>query len=80
MQSLEGHLLFASNYLLDPNFAKTVILLVQHNEQGALGVVVNRPTCKTVSELWTEVGEALCESPRPAYLGGHRGDRGWLDG
>ena len=70
MNSLEGHLLVASRYLLDNNFVKTVILLVQHSEEGALGVVVNRPTCKTVKELWKEVGEAPCKSTRPVFLGG----------
>jgi len=70
MDSLEGQLLVASRYLLDSNFIKTVVLLVQHNDQGALGVVVNRPTCKTVKELWKEVGEARCESTQPVFLGG----------
>lgn len=70
MKSLEGHLLCASSDLLDPNFVKTVVLLVQHGEQGALGVVVNRPTCKTIRELWREVGDAPCESEQPIYLGG----------
>lgn len=70
MESLEGHLLFASSQLLDANFVKTVVLMIQHNQQGALGVVVNRPTCKTVKELWEDVGDAKCESELPVYLGG----------
>jgi putative transcriptional regulator len=70
MNSLEAHLLVASRYLLDGNFVRTVVLLVQHSDQGALGIVVNRPTCKTVKELWKEVGEAPCKSTRPVFLGG----------
>lgn len=70
MKCLEGHLLLASSRLLDPNFLKTVILLIQHSEQGALGLVVNRPTSKTVKELWKEVGESRCESKQPVHLGG----------
>ena len=70
MKSLEGHLLFASSRLRDNNFVKTVILLLQHNEQGALGVVVNRPTSKKVQELWKDVGDADCESEQPVHLGG----------
>ncbi len=70
MESLQGQLLIASPKLLDPNFAKTVILLVQHSEQGALGLVVNRPTSKKVKELWQEVGESGCNSEHSVYLGG----------
>jgi putative transcriptional regulator len=70
MESLEGQLLLASPQLLDPNFVRTVILLVQHNDMGALGLVINRPTGKTVQELWKQVGESPCESQQPVHLGG----------
>jgi putative transcriptional regulator len=70
MDSLEGKFLLASQKLLDQNFVKTVVLMVQHNNQGALGVVVNRPTSKNVQELWREVGDSPCESTRPVHLGG----------
>jgi len=70
MDSLEGHFLFASPRLLDTNFVRTVVLLIQHNEQGALGLVINRPTSKTVKELWKEVGQSPCESEASVYLGG----------
>ena len=70
MSTLEGHLLLASPALLDPNFAHSVVLLIQHNEQGALGVVVNRPTGKTVRELWREVSQTPCDCRRPVHLGG----------
>ncbi len=70
MKSLQGQLLIASRHLLDGNFVKTVILLIQHDEEGAFGVVINRPTCKVVKELWQEVGETGCESEQPVYLGG----------
>ena len=70
MESFEGHLLLASSRLLDPNFLKTVILLIQHGDQGALGLVVNRPTSKMVKELWREVGPARCQSEQPVHLGG----------
>jgi len=70
MESLAGHLLVASPQLLDPNFAKTLVLLVQHDEEGAFGVIINRPIRKTVQELWREVGSAPCHSRQPVYLGG----------
>jgi putative transcriptional regulator len=38
------HLLIASPYLQDPNFVKTVILMIEHHGEGALGMIVNRPT------------------------------------
>ena len=70
MESLEGQLLLASPQLLDPNFVRTVVLLVEHNDMGALGLVINRPTGKTVQELWKQVGESPCESQQPVHLGG----------
>jgi putative transcriptional regulator len=70
MDSLEGQLLIASPHLADPNFLHTVVLMIQHNDQGALGVVVNRPTSKTCKELWKDVGEAPCASRQPIFLGG----------
>ena len=70
MESLEGHLLLASPQLSDPNFAHAVVLLIQHNDDGALGLVLNRPTSKTVAELWQQVGEGACPSQQPVHLGG----------
>jgi putative transcriptional regulator len=70
MASLAGHLLVASQSLLDPNFVKTVVLLVQHADEGALGVVVNRPIGKNVQDLWREVGGGPCTNTQPVYLGG----------
>jgi putative transcriptional regulator len=70
METFEGQLLLASPQLLDPNFVRTVVLLVEHNDQGALGLVLNRPTGKTVQDLWKQVGEAPCESLDPVHLGG----------
>lgn len=42
-ESLRGKLLVASLKLTDPNFARTVVLMCMHDEEGALGVVLNRP-------------------------------------
>jgi putative transcriptional regulator len=70
MESLAGHLLIASPQLLDPNFARSLVLLIEHSEEGAFGVVLNRPVPKTLQELWREVGSAPCHSQQPVYLGG----------
>ncbi len=70
MESLEGHLLIAAPELLDPNFVRSVVLMVQHNEQGALGLILNRPTSKELRQLWADVGEEPCHADGPVYLGG----------
>ena len=43
-KSLKNHFLVASTDLLDPNFAKTVVLIIDHSDEGAFGVIINRPT------------------------------------
>jgi putative transcriptional regulator len=43
-ESLKGRLLVATPALGDPNFDRTVVLVLEHNEDGAVGVVLNRPT------------------------------------
>lgn len=50
MDSLKGQLLIAGGGLFDPNFRRTVILLGEHNEEGALGVVLNRPAPFRIDE------------------------------
>ncbi|MEM9702804.1 MAG: YqgE/AlgH family protein [Planctomycetota bacterium] len=46
--SLRGHLLVAGRQLRDPNFHRTLVLMVEHGEDGAFGLVVNRPSDTTV--------------------------------
>jgi putative transcriptional regulator len=48
MESLRGQLLVAAPDLLDPNFRRTVVLVGEHGEEGAMGVVLNRPSPVTV--------------------------------
>src|SRR5256885_10926197 len=48
--SLRGRLLVAEPMLLDPNFVRTVVLLVEHTEEAAAGVVLNRPSETQLSE------------------------------
>ncbi len=50
VESLRGNLLIAGPALLDPNFRRTVVLVGDHGDEGALGVVLNRPTDLTVEE------------------------------
>lgn len=65
-----GRLLVASRDLGDPNFAKTVILLVHYNEdQGAVGLVVNKRTDVPISKVFHDLKEAGGRSD-PVYIGG----------
>lgn len=70
MQSFQGQLLVAAGQLQEPTFSQTVVLMLQHNEQGALGVVLNRPVEQTIRNLWEQVSEAPCEVDLPVNLGG----------
>jgi len=54
-------LLVASPLLLDPNFLHAVVLLVEHDEGGAMGVILNRPLPLTLSQI--------CDESRLAYAG-----------
>lgn len=69
-QSLSGRLLAASPQLGDPNFRRTVVLIVEDDpDEGTLGVVLNRPTevpLHQVLESWT----ALATGPRVVFKGG----------
>lgn len=70
MANLERHLLVASPQLRDEWFAQTVVLLIAHNENGAFGVVLNRPTLETVGQIWNQLGGSPCDSQEPAHVGG----------
>ncbi len=69
-KSLKGHLLLASNKMLDPNFARTVTLIFDHNPEGAAGVILNKPIEKTISEISSEVFEIKSDWEKPIHLGG----------
>ena len=84
MQSvnLTNHFLIAMPNMDDPYFAKSLTYICEHNEQGALGVVVNRPTEMTVGALFEQVEIPLSDdelSRRPVYFGGPvQVDRGFV--
>ncbi len=70
MTSLQGHLLVASPYLANSPFTGTVIFLLQHTEQGAWGVVLNRPAEASIRDFWQQVSDEPCESRQPVNVGG----------
>jgi putative transcriptional regulator len=67
--SLRGRLLIAGPTLHDPNFARTVVLMAEHGEEGAMGVVLNRPATITVGEAVPDLVE-LTGDEEPVYVGG----------
>jgi putative transcriptional regulator len=68
-ESLAGQLLLASPSLRDPNFARTVVLIGVHSEDGAMGIVLNRPSAATVGQAVPQLEHALSEL-EPVYVGG----------
>jgi putative transcriptional regulator len=70
MKSLKGQFLIAAPKLVDPNFNETVVLMVQHDDNGALGVVVNRPLEVTVQQASEQVLGTSCEASGVLHLGG----------
>jgi putative transcriptional regulator len=68
-ESLSGQLLLASPALHDPNFERAVILIGVHNEDGAMGVVLNRPSKITVGEAVPQLELAVAVQ-EPVYVGG----------
>jgi len=70
MKRIAGRLLIASPYLGDGNFFRSVIYIVRHDEQGAFGLVLNRPSEHTLEEVFAD---RLGHVPRrrdQIYLGG----------
>jgi len=65
----KGHFLVASRQLRDPNFAESVVLLIDYDQDGAMGVVINRPTNVRLSSVFPEFDE-LRERPDTVFVGG----------
>jgi putative transcriptional regulator len=69
MESVRGQLLIAGPSLLDPNFWRTVVLMIEHSDEGALGLVLNRPSETTVGEAVPQL-EDLVDLDDQLYIGG----------
>jgi putative transcriptional regulator len=67
--STVGQLLIAEPLLGDPNFDRSVVLMIEHNDDGALGVVLNRPTELEVDAVLSDWA-GLAASPPVLYMGG----------
>jgi putative transcriptional regulator len=69
MSSCRGNLLIAGPSLIDPNFWRTVVLVVEHNDDGALGLVLNRASETTVGDAVPQLSR-LIDSDDLVYIGG----------
>jgi putative transcriptional regulator len=69
-ESHRGQLLIASRGLRDPNFHQSVVLIVRHDAEGALGVVLNRPLDVTVAAACGDALAAASSVDAPLHLGG----------
>jgi putative transcriptional regulator len=84
--SLTHHFLIAMPAMADPNFSRTLTYICEHNAEGALGVIINRPMEMSLATLFERVGipleasEALSRfGEKPVYFGGPvQTDRGFV--
>lgn len=79
---LSNHFLIAMPSMEDSVFAKSLTYICEHNEQGALGIIVNRPTNLTLGELFEQINIPLKQSEMrniPVHFGGPvQTDRGFV--
>jgi putative transcriptional regulator len=66
---LDGYFLISEIALADPNFSRTVVLMITHDEKGAFGLVVNRPSPFTLGDL-VEGIEGSPAAGIPVFVGG----------
>ncbi|MGP1609362.1 MAG: YqgE/AlgH family protein [Burkholderiales bacterium] len=84
MQSvnLTDHFLIAMPAMTDPYFSRTLVYIAEHNDQGALGVIVNRPIDMSLATLFEKIDVALEAdgfADLPVFFGGPvQTDRGFV--
>ena len=67
--TLRGRLLVATPPLVDPNFDRSVVLVLEHGEDGALGIILNRPTDATLASVLPD-WQAHVSAPGVIFSGG----------
>jgi putative transcriptional regulator len=70
MNSLKGQLLIATPQLLAPIFKQSVILMLEHSDEGAMGVILNQPINTTITDLAGRIFEEGFEWDKALHLGG----------
>src|SRR5258708_10138758 len=80
--NLTHHFLIAMPNMADPYFSRTLTYICEHNDQGALGLVVNRPIDMTLQALFERLSLSISDvamSEAPIYFGGPvETDRGFV--
>lgn len=80
--NLTNHFLIAMPAMTDPFFAKSLTYVCEHNAEGAMGIVVNRPISLTLSELFAQINMPLKQAAledMPVHFGGPvQTDRGFV--
>ena len=80
--NLTNHFLIAMPAMADPNFSRTLTFIAEHNDDGALGVIINRPIDMDLGELFEKVEIGLDSTDlarQPVYFGGPvQTDRGFV--
>lgn len=61
VDTLQGQLLLASPALRDPNFRRAVVLVVHHDDDGAMGIVLNRPSDAEAQPILPDLAETLVD-------------------
>ena len=89
--NFKSHFLIAMPAMADPSFAGTLTLICEHSSEGALGLIVNRPSTLHVSEIFQQMGLSIDQSNdhggHSVYAGGpvskergfvlNSGESGW---
>lgn len=79
MNKLSPGLLIAMPQLADPNFHRSIVFMLEHNDEGAMGLIVNKPSGLTLGELGRSqnLAVAVALEASPVFMGGpvatHRG-------
>jgi putative transcriptional regulator len=82
VESLNNHFIIAMPSLSDPNFHHTATLICEHNEDGALGIIINRPLGINLGDILDHMDIKASSgtiAAQPVYMGGPvQGDRGFV--
>ncbi len=70
MDKIQGRALVASPYLTDPNFLRSVVYVLRHDDEGAMGLLLNRPLELTVGSLLEQLADQPVDNTAPVFFGG----------
>ena len=70
MNCYRAKFLVAIPELIDSNFYKSVVLMFHHDEDGASGLILNRPSPVSLHEVWDQISDSECDVEQPMYFGG----------